>query len=409
MMTIKSAALRLVSGMAFLVSVTIPAAAAPSDLATLVRDNTAFALALYGRLAPAEGNLNFSPYSISTALGMTYAGARGNTEKEMAEALHFSLEQPALHPAFGRLAAQMRTAQRNGIRLHMANSLWPQRDYPFQPDFIALIERHHGAQVTAVDYRGAPGPACDTINRWVNKATADKIADLLQPADLSALTRLVLVNAIYFKGRWARPFKAAATQPAPFYVSPDRTVEAPLMTQKMDVRLASLPELDVLELPYAGGGLSMLVLLPKERHGLREVERALSAERLAQWRSALAGRTVLVCLPRFKASCRFGLKDALTSLGMRDAFSDSRANFAGMDGRTNWLYISAAIHKALVEVNEEGTEAAAATAVVMTERSIAARPPTFRADHPFLYVIQENSTGSILFAGRVSDPTKTEE
>lgn len=387
----------------------LPAAGAPADVDTLVRDNTAFALGLYGKLAPTEGNLVFSPYSISSALAMTYAGARGNTEKEMAAALHFSIDQSDLHPAFGRLETQLKRAERNGIRLRVANALWPQKGHPFLEDFLSLAKQHYGVLITEVDYRNAREPARETINRWVEDKTENRIADLLQPPDLSDLTRLVLVNAIYFKGKWASQFKAGNTKPEPFHVSPDKAVQVPMMTQKVEGRYASLPQMDILELPYVGGGLSMILLLPKQIDGIQEVERELSADSLAKWLGALHEQDVLVFLPRFKATCRFGLNDILSSMGMVDAFSDTKANFAGMDGRPDWLYISAVIHKAFVDVSEEGTEAAAATAVVMTERSVPARPPTFRADHPFIFLIQEKRTGSILIAGRLSDPTKQGE
>lgn len=405
-MTIKAAALSL---MLSAILGSAPAKGAQSGLETLARDNTAFALSLYGKLAPMEGNLIFSPYSISTALGMTYAGARGNTEKEMAAALHFSLKQAELHAAFENLEVQLKKAERNGIRLSVANALWPQKGYPFLEDFLSIAKKHYGVLITPLDYRTAREPARETINRWVEKKTESKITDLLQPRDLTDLTRLVLVNAIYFKGSWASQFKAGNTKSAPFHVSPDKAVQAPMMTQKLECRYASLSQMDILEMTYVGGGLSMIVLLPKEIDGIQKIERELSADSLAKWLGGLHEQEVLVFLPKFKATSRFQLSDTLASMGMVDAFSDTKANFAGMDGRPDWLYISAAIHKAFVEVNEEGTEAAAATAVVMTERSVPARPPTFRADHPFIFLIQEKRTGSILFVGRLSDPTKQGE
>jgi serpin B len=404
-MTIKSAALSLM-----LISIlgSAPAKGAQSGFETLARDNTVFALSLYGKLAPTEGNLIFSPYSISTALGLTYAGARGNTVKEMAAALHFSLNQTELHAAFGKLEDQLKKAERNGIRLSVANALWPQKDYPFLEDFLSLAKKHYGVLITPLDYRTAREPARETINGWVEKKTENKITNLLQPTDLTDRTRLVLVNAIYFKGKWASQFKPSNTKSAHFHVSPNKTVQAPMMTQKLECRYASLPQMDILELPYVGGALSMIVLLPKEINGLQKVERELSAEAIAKWVNALDEQEVFVSLPRFKATGRFGLNDTLASMGMVDAFSDTKANFAGMDGRPNWLYISAIIHKAFVEVNEEGTEAAAATAVVMMERVVPA-PLSFRADHPFIFLIQEKRTGSILFVGRLSDPTKQGE
>lgn len=405
-MTIQSALLPL---MLSTLLGSLPAPGAPPDLDTLAHDNSSFALNLYGKLAPTGANLVFSPYGISTALGMTYAGARGNTAKEMATALHFSLSQAELHMAFGKLEARLKEAERHGVRLSVANALWPQQDYPFLEDFLSLARTHYGVLITPLDYRTACEPARRTINRWVEQKTENKITDLLQPADLSALTRLVLVNAIYFKARWASQFKPGDTKAAPFHVAPDRTVQTPMMTQELKCRYARLPQMDILELPYAGGAISMMVLLPRSIDGIQKVERELSADALTQWRSALGEQDVRVFLPRFKVTCRFRLNDMLASLGMVDAFSDTTANFAGMDGRPGWLYIGAALHKAFVEVDEEGTEAAAATAVVMMARSVPAQPPTFRADHPFIFLVQESRTGSILFAGRVSDPSKPGE
>lgn len=386
-----------------------PKADAQSKLDALVGDNTTFALDLYHKLAPTEGNLFFSPHSISTALAMTYAGARGKTETEMAETLHFSLGQTELHPAFKELEARLRTSGEAGTRLCVANSLWPQKDYAFLGDYLSLIEENYGTLITAVDYRSDRESARQTINQWVENATEHKIKDILQPRDLKSLTRLVLVNVICFKGTWATQFAPKNTEDATFHVTFERAVQTPMMRQKITCRYASLPSLDVLELPYTGGGVSMIILLPKKIGGLQQIEATLSKENMAKWLGALSTRDVLVFLPRFKTMRRFNLSGTLASMGMVDAFSETSANFAGMDGRPDWLYISALIHKAFVEVNEEGTEAAAATAVVMSGRSVPAQPLVFRADHPFVFLIQETQTGCILFAGRVSDPTVTGE
>jgi serpin B len=386
-----------------------PKACGQSDVESLARDNTSFAFDLYRKLALAQGNVFFSPYGISTALAMTYAGARGNTEKEMAGTLKFSLGQTELHPNFAKMDAQLKKAEQSGVRLSIANSLWPQKDYPFLDEYLALMKTHYGVLVTAVDYRGGRDAARESINRWVANKTQDRIRDILMPTDLTGMTRLVLVNAIYFKGKWASQFRAGNTETAPFHVAPGKTIQIPMMTQTLECRYASLPAMDVLELPYAGDGLSMIVLLPKQLDGIQKVESELSADNLARWFGALREQKVLVFLPRFKTTCRFGLNDTLAAMGMVDAFSDTRANFAGMDGRSDWLYISAVIHKAFVEVNEEGTEAAAATAVVMATKSAPARPSTFRADHPFVFLIREKRTGSILFAGRLSDPANSGE
>ncbi|OGV47082.1 MAG: hypothetical protein A2X46_09950 [Lentisphaerae bacterium GWF2_57_35] len=378
---------------------------------SLVQDNSAFAFDLYRRLAETEGNLFFSPYSISSALAMTCAGARGNTEKEMAATLRFSLTPDALHPAFEALGARLQKARKSGdIRLSVANSLWPQKGCPFLDDYLSLAKKYYGVSIAAVDYKQAAEEARTQINEWVSNKTQDRITDLIPSGILDALTRLVLVNAIYFKGTWQNPFKAADTRDAAFYVTAERAVQVPMMAQKVTCRYANQPSFDLLELPYVGHGMAMIVLLPKETEGIRSLERELTVENFARWQNSLAEQDVIVSLPRFKMTSLFRLDKTLAFMGMNDAFSEAQADFSGMDGQPHGLYIGAVLHKAFVDVTEEGTEAAAATAVVMSKCT--ARPiqlPVFRADHPFLFLIQEKQTGSILFVGRLMDPTKTAE
>ncbi|MFW9917437.1 MAG: serpin family protein [Candidatus Thorarchaeota archaeon] len=379
-----------------------------TDDRILVQDNNAFAMDLYQRLRASDGNIFLSPYSISTALAMTYGGARGNTEKEMAKTLRFSLDQENLHPAFALLESRFNKLQEVGnIKLSVANALWPQQDYKFLDEYLSLIKTHYGVSITPVDYKRARKTARKMINRWVEDKTQDKIKDLVKPGILDTLTRLVLVNAIYFKGNWENQFKAEKTKDSPFYISSKKSVQAPMMTQKEKFGYADIGSFEMLKLPYVGNEMSMIVLLPKEVDGLKQLEASLSAENLKRWKGRLSKREALVFLPKFQMTSMFRLDKTLVSMGMADAFSDSKANFAGMDGRPDWLYIGAVIHKAFVDVNEEGTEAAAATAVVMKARRMPAPPPVFRADHPFIFLIQENQNGSILFMGRVTDPTNT--
>jgi serpin B len=386
---------------------TVVAIAEP-DVKTLIRDNSAFALDLYGRLRAAEGNLFLSPYSISSALAMTYAGARGETEKQMTEALHWSLGPEQLHPAFAGLQGWLNQLQKQGdVRLHIANSLWPQQGYKFLDDYLALTKKHYGVSITPVDYNRAPEAARRQINLWVEDKTERKIRDLIQPQVLSAGTTLVLVNAIYFKGKWADPFDPGRTKSARFEVSSKKAVVTPMMSQTINAGYAELEGLQVLSLPYRGDSLSMVVLLPKETDGVKQLEESLSIENLDLWRERLQRQRVHIFLPRFRMTSQFRLDETLQALGMRDAFKLPPADFSGMTGRRD-PYISAAIHKAFVEVNEEGTEAAAATAIVHA-RARPAEPPTFRADHPFLFLIQENRTGSILFIGRLTDPTQARQ
>jgi serine protease inhibitor len=397
--------------LSLLVTMVVIMLVSPASLAdrphvqTVVEGNTAFALELYQELCSADGNLFLSPYSISTALAMTYGGARGDTAQQMAETLHFSLDQKQLHPAFAQLRAHLNAVQKKGlVRLHVANSLWPHKDYPFLKAYVALMKKYYGASITSVDYKTAGEEARTRINKWVEEETEEKIKDLIQPGVLTPLTRLVLVNAIYFKGSWARQFKGSLTQDAPFYLTPEKTVQAPFMTQEHTFRYGDDEGLQILELPYEGDDLAMLILLPTRVDGLAELEKALTPENLNQWITHLREQELEVFVPKFQLASSFSLNETLVSMGMRDAFNQSKANFAGMDG-TTLLYISAAIHQAVVEVNEEGTEAAAATGIAMSLKAVPEPPPTFRADHPFIFLIRDNKTGSILFMGRVVDPT----
>lgn len=398
----RSRLIPLVIAASFLLS----AAYASPTTEALVKGNNAFALELYQKLKDKEGNIFFSPYSVSTALAMTYAGARDNTAAQMAEALHFTLGQQDLHPAFASLEARLNGIQEAGsVLLNVANSLWPQQGYPFLKAYLELVKKYYGVTVTPLDYQGAAEEARNIINRWVEEKTRDRIKNLIQPGILNALTRLVLVNAIYFKGNWANRFDESLTRDDTFFLLSGKKAQAPLMTQQHEFKYGETDALQVLELAYDGEDLSMIVLLPKKKDGLPQLERSLTAENLTRWTSILRKRKVKVFLPRFKMTSQFRLDQTLAAMGMADAFNPDKANFAGMDGRSNWLYIGAVIHKAFVDVNEEGTEAAAATAVVMRiKMARPSPPPTFRADHPFLFLVRDSGSGSILFIGRVANP-----
>ncbi|MBN2560982.1 MAG: serpin family protein [Phycisphaerae bacterium] len=374
-----------------------------ADMETVVKGNSAFALDLHARLKKEDGNLIFSPYSISTALAMTYAGARGQTERQMAQVLHFSLGQDRLHPAFGALLAPDAAKEDEpGYRLHLANALWGQKGRAFLEEFLSVTRRHYGAGLHEVDFVGAREPARRTINAWVEEQTEDKIKELLKPDDLDSLTRLVLTNAIYFKGDWASQFKKDLTKEAPFRISEEKKVAVPMMHQRGQFRYAADDKLQTLDLPYVGDELSMVVLLPSDVGGLARLEEALTQRNLDRWLGALRECSVDVSLPRFKIKARFDLSKTLSDMGMPDAFG-GKADFSGMDG-TRELFIKKVIHKAYVDVNEEGTEAAAATAVVMKLRA-GGPSPVFIADHPFLFLIRDIRSGSLLFIGRVVDPT----
>lgn len=379
-----------------------------ADIKAVIASNSEFAFDLYAKLKDdpkvkeAGGNLFFSPYSISTALTMTYAGARGRTEKQMADVLHCSLPQDQLHPAFSQLEKQLNERDKKaGYELNVANSLWGLKDYHFLPEFLELNKKYYGAGFNVVDFIKQTEKARKTINAWVGKKTKSKIKELIPKGILDKWTVLVLTNAIYFKGDWAIQFDKKDTRDAPFTVSPDNKVSVPLMYLKENFKYFANRKLQILELPYKGKHLSMIVFLSKKADGLAELEKSLALENMNKWLAELREQEVMVYLPKFKITWGvFELKDILISMGMRAAFVG--ADFSGMTG-TKDLFISNVLHKAFVEVNEEGTEAAAATAVVMKRVSVG---PVFRADRPFIFMIRDNRSESILFMGRVTNPAK---
>jgi serpin B len=376
------------------------AKATPADVAAAVEDNTRFALDLYGRLRSKEGNLFLSPYSISTALAMTYAGAGGETAAQMAKTLHFTLGQEKLHPALAELTSRLRAGEKRGHQLKVANALWLQQDHGFLPAFLALNRTLYGAGLREVDFVHAIEPSRKVINAWAEKETEGKIKDLLQPDDLDGNTRLVLTNAVYFKAAWASPFDKKSTRAQPFRVTAERKVQVPMMSQFGLFRAFADDKLQAVELLYKGGGASLVVLLPREQDGLGALEARLTRANLKQWLGGLQPSVVQVVLPRFEAAGAFRLKDVLAAMGMPLAFRPLAADFSGMDGKRE-LYLQAAVHKAFVRVDEEGTEAAAASAMLGGAGGL---PAMFIADHPFLFLIRDHRTGSILFLGRVTEP-----
>ncbi|MCK4546671.1 MAG: serpin family protein [Candidatus Eisenbacteria sp.] len=374
-----------------------------ADTGSLVRSNTAFALDLYRELRTTEGNLFFSPYSISTALAMTYGGARGKTADEMEQTLHFALDQDRLHPAFAKSDKRLGAIRNKGdLDLLVANSLWPQVDYPFREEYLALARQHYGAPVTPVDYSGATEEARKTINHWVEGKTRDRIRDLIRRGDLDPATMLVLVNAIYFKGDWAHQFDESRTYTGSFVLPGGEEKDVRMMTQQGSFKYGEHEQVQVIELPYAGDDLAMFVVLPRSGYHLSDVEDSLTQENLLSWLSSLSPSEVEVSLPEF--SITWGtedLTDHLQALGMKEAFLIGRADFSGMDGSRS-LFMGSVLHKAFIEVNEEGSEASASTAVVI--KGLSSRTLNFRADHPFLFLIRDNTTGTILFLGRLVDP-----
>jgi serpin B len=377
------------------------------DVKAVAKGGNEFAADLYARLrSDKPTNLFFSPYSVSTALAMTYAGAEDETETQMAKVLHFEIPEARLHLAFDTLRKLLTsTSETPSFQLRAANRLWGQKGFHFLPEFLHLMNADYGADLGLLDFKQSE--ACrKTINSWIEEQTNHKIQDLLAPGMIDANTRLVLTNAIYFKARWMHEFSKSATTDAPFHVSESKQITLPTMQQSHRFRYCAADDMQLLELPYGEyGSLSMLILLPGKIGGVNDLEKLLTNKNLQKWNSALQSRLVKVHLPRFNMTSEFSLKDVLESMGMSLAFSD-KADFSRMSTEEQ-LLLSAVIHKAFVDVNEEGTEAAAATGVAM--RAMAAlpspeEPVEFRADHPFVFLIRDNRTQSVLFLGRLVNP-----
>jgi serpin B len=299
--------------------------------------------------------------------------------------------------------AALNAPEDKSYELRIANRLWGQTGYGFLRSYLETTRDDYGAELAQVDFVNQTEQVRREIDAWVEQQTNDKIKDLIPSGALDSLTRLVLTNAVYFKGKWEHEFDKKATQDAPFTVSADEKVDVPLMFQKERFRYGETGELQLLEMPYKGGDLTMLVLLPKKADGLAAIEEKLSAENLDKWSSGMRKQKVRTYIPRFKLTEEFQLNSMLSALGMPSAFDPDKADFSGMNGKRD-LYITAALHKAFVDVNEEGTEAAAATGIVVGVLSVEPEPKVFRADHPFAFVIRHNPTGSILFMGRVMNP-----
>ncbi|MGD8521301.1 MAG: serpin family protein [Desulfobacterales bacterium] len=373
----------------------------------MVQDNSVFALNLYGQLKQRENNLFFSPFSISAALAMTYSGAREKTASQMAAALHFNQKPDQLHHFMGELISRLNAVQKESeVELSVANAIWAQKGYPFLDAFFRIIQQSYQADLNQVDFATAADAARQAINGWVEDQTHQKIKNLIPPGVLDALTRLVLVNAIYFKGFWDTQFKPENTEEMAFWLSAETNVKVPMMHQEHPYGYWENEWLQVLEIPYKDEALSLIVLLPKEKTGISVLEQKLSLENILRWQDQLRKQKIKLFFPKFKIEAQFNLGQTLSAMGMPDAFDPNHADFSAMIGKKE-LFISAVIHKAFVEVNEEGTEAAAATGVVVGVTSIAPPSPIFKADHPFVFFIRDNASHSILFIGRVLDPSQS--
>jgi serpin B len=390
-------------------------AAAPDvqtgDVTALVDGNNTFALDLYRALRDNDGNLIFSPFSVSLAVAMTYAGARAETETQMANALHFDLPQDRLHPAFNALelnliqSAETQTEDRKPLQLNIANAVWAEQSYPFLPAFLDSLALNYGAGVRLADFINAAESARREINTWVGDQTNDKIKDLIPEGVITHFTRMVLVNAIYFKADWLDPFDPDSTVDMPFHLLDGSEVSAPTMNQGMHIPYARGDGWQAIELTYAGESAAMDVIVPDEGR-FEQFESNLDGETVSVILAGLQPAAVQLALPKFEFTTQFGLVEPLKTLGMTDAFDPERADFTGMTDRRE-LVISDIVHQAFVAVDEEGTEAAAATAVIVGVTSAPLFDITLTIDRPFMFMIRDLESGQILFIGRVLDPAQS--
>lgn len=381
---------------------------AQGDMASLVQGNNIFAFNLYQALKGRGGNLFLSPYSISLALAMTYAGARGTTADQMAATLHYDLPQEKLHPAFnsldGELAARGQGAKGKdgkGFRLNIVNAIWGQKGYQFLSQYLDLLAVNYGAGLRVLDFMSAPESSRQTINNWVSGETEDRIKDLIPSGAIDGRTRLVLTNAIYFNAAWANPFEKGSTQPDTFHLAGGGDIKTPMMRQTGSLNYLAGEGYQAVELPYDGRQLSMLIIVP-DAGKFQQVENTLAAAQVNDVIKNLGTKRVALTMPLFKYESEFGLRDTLPGMGMRIPFGDD-ADFSGMIGRKD-LYISEVIHKAFMDTDEAGTEAAAATAVIMRATSMPVSPIEVKIDRPFIFLIRDIKTGTVLFVGRVMNP-----
>ena len=379
-----------------------------SDTAALADGNSEFAFELYQELKDTDGNLFYSPYSISLALAMTYAGARSETEEQMSDTLHFLLSQERLHPAFNGLDIELASRGEGakgkddkGFRLNIVNAIWGQKDYAFLPEFLDVLAENYGAGLRILDFMTEPEKSRITINDWVSDQTEGRIKDLIPQGMIDALTRLVLTNAIYFNAAWQFPFNEEATFEGTFHLLDDGTTTVPMMRLTKSFGYAEGDDYQAVELAYDGQELSMIILLPKDGQ-FESFENSMDYLAIEEIISALAYQPVSLTMPKFEFESEFSLKEALATMGMPIAFS-ANADFSGMTGNRD-LSIYEVIHKAFVAVDEAGTEAAAATAVIMRETAMPGIPIEVTIDQPFIFLIRDIETNTILFIGRVVNP-----
>ena len=379
-----------------------------SDMETLANGNNKFALELYRQLSAGDdGNLFFSPYSLSVALAMTYAGAEGATKEQMAETLNFILDEEDLHAAFNKLAIELarrgegnKSENEEGFKLNVINAIWGQVEYAFLDEYLDTLAVNYDAGLRLLDFASDPEACRQTINDWVSRQTEGKIEDLIKEGIISEMTRLVLTNAIYFNAAWEFPFDEDNTTDGTFYLEDGSTVTVAMMHQTEDLNYAAGDGYQAVELKYDGNELSMLIILPDDGN-FEQFQASFNAEKLGAIIDEMRTADVSLTMPKFEYESQFSVKDALQAMRMTDAFGMA-ADFSGMDGTFD-LYIEDVVHKAFVYVDEAGTEAAAASAVIMNLKAIMEQAEV-TLDHSFIYLIRDIETNTILFVGSVVNP-----
>lgn len=377
------------------------AIAVPEKPLGVAAGSNAFGFDLYGRLRTQPGNVFISPVNIATALAISANGARGQTQEEILRALHLDQVDNA---GYAALQQQLQAGPNAGYQLSVATALWGQDGFPIQQPFVDALEKHFRGGMQRVDFRNATA-AVEKVNQWAAAQTQGRIRDLLTADNISPLTRLVLTSAIYFKGDWQYKFNKQATRPEPFWLTAERSTNVPLMHESADVGYFADDQVQLVELPYKGNRLSMVVVLPRDKDGLKKLEETLNASKLDGWLAKLSKKPGDITLPRFEFTTRYTLPDQLKALGMTRAFANN-ADFSGIT-TAEPLRIADVIHQTFVRVDEEGSEAAAATAIIYDKApSPVIERFDFRADHPFVFLIRDKQTGAILFLGRMSEPAK---
>lgn len=365
--------------------------------------SNAFGFSLFSNiLQNTTGNVFFSPYSISNAFSMVFEGASTNTKDEIQSVFHIDKNDTSRRESVKVIDSELNNPNKN-YTLSVANALWIQNKFPVLTDYSDILQKYYAANATKLDFENNPEGSRQTINTWVENKTSQKIKDLFPPGSINDMMRVVLTNAIYFKGNWSSQFNPAKTMDDDFHITPQQAIKVPMMTTESNFRYFSDKEIQALEMPYQGGNLSMIVLLPKENN-LKSLTDSISVEKIHDWESKLTPEQVTVYMPKFTLNTKYILNDNLASMGMPTAFLADKADFSGITGKKD-LFISIVVHQAFVQVDEKGTEAAAATGIGISATSIQLPINVFRADHPFVFLIYDNQTGLILFMGQLVDPS----